>query len=244
MSKWHTCSYSCTLPELHSHSKNVKSIIPVPRFRQRIEINGASYSILRHQFPLQLAYAATVHRIQGLTVQKAVVCLNASFFASGQAYMALSRVRRLDDITLWEFCPTTIRLLQFYKDLLRWCDCVDAIRPTPSTEHVHFPHRLDDISNAPLTNNADHFDTWAVDEMQNGTVLFQAPQQSKQKRLKKSHPPAVKKRKTETSSTNISVHEALLNLSVMMLSTLKQYKFYNLKGSKVLSSSNVLLILL
>ena len=72
--------------------------IPVPRFRQRIEIQGASYSILRHQFPIQLAYAVTVHRVQGLTVQKAIVCLNSSFFASGQAYVALSRVRCLDDI--------------------------------------------------------------------------------------------------------------------------------------------------
>ena len=29
---------------------------PVPRFRQKVEIQGASYSIMRQQFPLQLAY--------------------------------------------------------------------------------------------------------------------------------------------------------------------------------------------
>ena len=63
---------------------------PVPRFRQRIEIHGASYSVLCQQFPLQLAYGVTVHRVQKCTVQKAVVCLGEQFFASGQA---LSRVR-------------------------------------------------------------------------------------------------------------------------------------------------------
>ena len=80
---------------------------PVPRFRQKIEIQGASYSIMRQQFPLQLAYGVTVHRIQGCTIQKAIVCLNSKFFESGQAYVALSRVRNL---VLWDFCTTAINV--------------------------------------------------------------------------------------------------------------------------------------
>ena len=90
---------------------NPSKRIPVPRFRQRIEMNGASYTILLHQFPLQLAYAVTVHRVQGLTLQKAIVCLNSSCFASGQAYVAMSRVRKLDDLILWDFCAPAIHLL-------------------------------------------------------------------------------------------------------------------------------------
>lgn len=126
---------------------------PVPRFRQRIEIHGASYSILRQQFSLQLAYGVAVHRVQGCTVQKAVVCLGESFFASGQAYVALSRVRTLQDLVLWQFHPSAIFLHPFYLQLLKWCDSVDAVRPTPPppTDVVEHPERNDDIlSNDPI----------------------------------------------------------------------------------------------
>ena len=124
---------------------------PVPRFRQRIEIRGASYSILRQQFPLQLAYDVTVHRVQGSTVQKAIVCLGERFFASGQAYVALSRVRNLSDLVLWEFDPSAIHLEPFYQQLLQWCDNVDVIRPTPPNDVVEYPERSHDLlSNEPI----------------------------------------------------------------------------------------------
>ena len=101
---------------------------PIPRFRQRIEIQGASYGILHQQFPLQLAYGFTV---QGYTIQKAIVCLGSTFFASGQAYIALSRVKNLDDLVLWDFDPSIIKFDPFYQELLQWMDCVDVINPIP-----------------------------------------------------------------------------------------------------------------
>jgi len=52
-------------------------------------IDGKSSS--RCQFPLQNAFALTVHKTQGLTLPEISLCLDQQIFSVGQAYVILSR---------------------------------------------------------------------------------------------------------------------------------------------------------
>jgi len=80
----------------------------VMRVRQRIEGKEAGI-VVQYQFPLELAWALTVHRVQGMTLAKVYVLLDDTFFANGQAYVALSRVRHLHDLHLLAFDPQAIK---------------------------------------------------------------------------------------------------------------------------------------
>ena len=61
-------------------------------------VSGKKTLVIR-QVPLKLAYALTVHKAQGLSIDKVDVDLTGAF-ADGQAYVAISRARNPEGLTL------------------------------------------------------------------------------------------------------------------------------------------------
>jgi len=73
------------------------------------------------QYPLCLAWALTIHKIQGATLALAEIDIGDSVFEYGQTYVALSRVQSLDGLYLSAFKPERIqanpKVLAFYDSI-------------------------------------------------------------------------------------------------------------------------------
>ena len=68
-------------------------IVPVQRTWMQ---GGATCS--RLQLPLKLAWAITIHKAQGLTLDKVVIDVGKKEFSAGLTFVACSRVHRLSDL--------------------------------------------------------------------------------------------------------------------------------------------------
>ena len=82
---------SVLLPSNHCRT------FPFSRINFEFNPQRSSWTILRRQLPLRLAYATTFNSCQGLTLDKAVLDLRSPVFAHGQLHTALTRFRERND---------------------------------------------------------------------------------------------------------------------------------------------------
>lgn len=86
---------------------------------QNWELSREAKVATRLQIPLRHAWALTIHKSQGMTLDKMEVSLDKSF-ATGQAYVGLSRASSLAGLELTAFDPSCImsdeKVAKFYRD--------------------------------------------------------------------------------------------------------------------------------
>ncbi len=76
----------------------------------------------RLQIPLRLAYAISIHKAQGISLDKVYIDFSGTF-ECGQAYVALSRVRTKEGLSVKNLKPNLIKVnkkaIEFYRNL-KW----------------------------------------------------------------------------------------------------------------------------
>ena len=87
--------------DLYARESNAVPIVPVLAKIKVKKNRPSSPEIQRTQFSLTLAWACTIHKVQGLTLSKVVFnfeLFNQHSFNHGQVYVALSRVRSIEEL--------------------------------------------------------------------------------------------------------------------------------------------------
>ena len=94
---------------------------------RRILVNKYPYTSEKYPFlvieqvPLMLSWAITIHKCQGMTLDKAIINIGCDIFECGQTYVALSRLQSINGLYLEDFDYSRIKVnkkvIEFYDNL-------------------------------------------------------------------------------------------------------------------------------
>jgi len=92
--------------------------------------------VKRQQIPLKLAYAITIHKAQGATLDCALIDVGGRTFEYGQAYTALSRVKDMDSLFIHDITLDAFRahpkVVEFYSSQVQAQEQVQASHSSAS----------------------------------------------------------------------------------------------------------------
>jgi ATP-dependent DNA helicase PIF1 len=107
------------------------------------------------QVPLILAWAITIHKSQGATLDAAEIDAGKGIFECGQTYVALSRVKSLEGLYLTSFDPYRIlvnkKVKEFYKNLSEIQQC-EVLSPVIQTPEPVFQEEVEEEVEESVTN--------------------------------------------------------------------------------------------
>lgn len=131
---------------------NGKVMKIVPFHRQSEEYPCISVS----QIPLCLAWALTIHKIQGATLHMASIDIGKDIFEYGQTYVALSRIKSLDGLYLTEFYPHRIKanpsVIAFYDSFPKMSN--ETMQIYIRNYETHYTQSLEEESYAPVATSS------------------------------------------------------------------------------------------
>jgi ATP-dependent DNA helicase PIF1 len=104
--------------------KATDTLFPVVRFKSGIQIiqhhdwDTDMPGVKRQQIPLKLAYAITIHKAQGATLDCALIDVGGRTFEYGQAYTALSRLKDMESLFIHDISVEAFKahpkVVEFY----------------------------------------------------------------------------------------------------------------------------------
>lgn len=103
--------------------------LPVVRFNNGLEMTVSYHTWMSEnipgigisQIPLILSWAITIHKSQGASLERCIIDIGDRVFEAGQSYVALSRIKSLEGVSIMSYDVTKIlvnkRVKAFYAEL-------------------------------------------------------------------------------------------------------------------------------